>query len=287
MPCQAPPAVSPAALYASSTVSAMAANGGRTAWGSLAARLRGEVDAAVLEAFRRAGSAVYDLADHAEEMRLRCNVDECSPWEADPGVQAQLLCSWNAFVLQMLGDRLLLADYESDPRSEGLVPPVTLQQAERFYAEVHRWMVAARLAAANREFRLAGPLPAEMPTWLPVERPRNHLIVMHSVALELCARTDLALRAFPPDDPREDHQITTTRMRELLAEALARIEFAGSMLADLPVELLPRTDLELQKAMRSLYRLGQYEAMPFLLRNEELRRRGRRPLRARSEDDAL
>jgi hypothetical protein len=60
-------------------------------WGQLLARLQGEVPADTLEAYRRA-------------------------------------CSWNAFLLQTLGDQFLDADYRANPASVGFVPPVTAEQ---------------------------------------------------------------------------------------------------------------------------------------------------------------
>ena len=47
-----------------------------------------------------------------------------------------LLAGWNAFFLQTMGDNLLSADYDADPKTLGYVPKITAEQALAFYNPV-------------------------------------------------------------------------------------------------------------------------------------------------------
>ena len=50
--------------------------------------------------------------------------------------QAEFACTWNAFVLQTLGNAFLDADYRDNPATVGFVPPITADQVLRFYSPV-------------------------------------------------------------------------------------------------------------------------------------------------------
>jgi hypothetical protein len=64
--------------------------------------LQGEVSAATVEAYRRAGAAAYQDLTSAEQLRADLAASGASPWSATPGQASQLLCTWNAFALQKL-----------------------------------------------------------------------------------------------------------------------------------------------------------------------------------------
>lgn len=183
-------------------------------------------------------------------------------------MQAEGLATWNAFVLQVLGDRLLLEDYEVDPSTVGFVPQTTLTQAERFYSRVSPWLVAARMAHANREYRLPVDLPVPMPKWLAGPRPPTHVEVMYTVGLQLVARVDLAMDAYDDADDQRAHREAQGLMREMVTEALTRLDYVGEILTDLPERLRARVDNELQRALVRLSDAGQYVAMPGLLRDQ-------------------
>jgi hypothetical protein len=88
-----------------------------------------EVDAATVEAYRRAGAAAYSDQSDAEQVRTDLVLAGRSLWTARPDQASQLLCAWNAFALQTLGDALVEADYRADPHTAGYLPSVTAQQA--------------------------------------------------------------------------------------------------------------------------------------------------------------
>ena len=239
------------------------------AWGNFVAILKGEVDAGVLEAFRRAGSGVYDLADEVDEKRRLLCLAGRSPWQFPMPFQTELLCAWNALVCQAVGDRLLVDDYRNDPATQGLVPVETFESAERFYGQVRGWLVAARMAAHSERFRARGPLPAGLPRWAHVDAlvaPR--IRVLQSMCDFLLARLDPVLGWYDDlDDDKPSHARTVDGMRQLFAEAHARSEYADDLLVDADPQLLGLVDRELQDAFVKLHALGQYVAMPGLLRD--------------------
>lgn len=128
--------------------------------GRLLARLQGEYPATELEAYRRAGVDVYALTEDLEVERTKWNLDELDSWSVPEATQAAFLCAWNAFALQVLGDRLLDADYESEPATVGYLPPVTARQTLGFYSQVAEWLSRARQASASPSFRLDVHVPA-------------------------------------------------------------------------------------------------------------------------------
>lgn len=109
-------------------------------WGRMVSRLQGEVPAEDREAYRRAGSKVYSLIADLELRRIEWGTTGVDAWTAPLSSQAALLCGWNAFALQTLGDSLLAADYESQPSTRGFVPPVTAEQTLAFYQQVPGWL---------------------------------------------------------------------------------------------------------------------------------------------------
>lgn len=82
----------------------------------LAAAMHGEVAAVTVEAYRRAGASAYQDMIAADQVRADLAAAGTSLWSASAGPASQLLCTWDAFVLQTLGDELVEADYRADPR---------------------------------------------------------------------------------------------------------------------------------------------------------------------------
>ncbi len=85
----------------------------------LAAPMHGEVSTATVEAYRRAGAAAYQDMMDAEQLRAALVASGSGLWRASQAQASQLLCAWNSFALQTLGDELVEADYRSDPRTVG------------------------------------------------------------------------------------------------------------------------------------------------------------------------
>jgi hypothetical protein len=243
---------------------------GPSAWSNFTSLVRGEVDAAVLEAFRRAGSGVYDLADEVEEKRRLLCLAGRSPWQFPLSFQTELLCSWNALVFQSLGDRLLLDDYQHDPRTVGTVPPPTFDQAEHFYGHVRGWLVAARMAGSSESYRLRTPLPAPLTGWTADASRADRVRVLRPMCDFLLGRLDPVVdwfAALDEHDPKPVHRRTHDVMRQLRAEAGARSEYADELAKGGDHQVVALADEELRDALARLHALGQYAAMPGLLRD--------------------
>jgi hypothetical protein len=84
----------------------------------------------------------------------------------------------------------------------------------------------------------------------------------------LLARLDPVLGWY--DDLHDDkpaHARTLDGMRQLFAEAQARSDYADDLLVEAEPQLISLVDRELQDAFVKLHALGQYAAMPGLLRD--------------------
>lgn len=81
----------------------------------------------------------------------------------NPAVQAEFLCAWNAFALQLLADRYLAPSERSDSIRD--VPAVIARQASIYYTEVQTWLSRANQAQSNSNYRLQANLPVNLPPW--------------------------------------------------------------------------------------------------------------------------
>jgi hypothetical protein len=235
--------------------------------GKFLALVQGEVAADTLEAYRRAGQAVYDLLRQVEERRLALKIQSLNPWTVDPATQAQFLCAWNAFVLQTLGDRFLEADYEANPTTAGYVPPITAEQALAFYTQVESWLNRAYQAGINPDYRLDASLPANLPVWGGNEScPNTHLDGMVAATRLLRTHTEAAIAAFESEALPADKQVVVNQIHQLLASATSEAEYAEQLWApNLPQEVHEKVEQHAKSALEQYYHLGQILAMPQLL----------------------
>jgi len=234
--------------------------------GRLYARLQGEIPATELEAYRRAGSDVYALVADLEGDRADGALEGLDAWSVSETMQAALLCGWNAFALQVLGDRLLEADYESAPSTVGFVPPVTAEQALAFYGQVSGWLSRARQARASASFRLDVELPAALPGWSEVEPcPRAHLAAMRSAVDQLRRHTSAAMAGFHMNVADADRKRAHDRIDELLAEAEAAASYADRLWApNVPASVHEAIEGQAKLAVERFYEAGQLLCMPRL-----------------------
>ncbi len=238
----------------------------RSVWGRLYSRLSGEVPADTLEAYRRASGPVYELLDQVERRRLECQADGLTPWTVPPATQAEMLCAWNAFVLQHLGDRFLQADFDGNPATAGYVPPITADQILAFYSQVEGWISRAQQAHANPSYRLDIAVPAEMPPWSEVEPcPNAHLHGMLEAMRSVREHAQAAM-LFLPDSanlPDPKQQTQANLIRQLLAASLSKARYAEDLHGDNPTqEVHERAEPFIKAAVEGFYRLGQLLAMP-------------------------
>lgn len=232
------------------------------------AALRGERDAAGLEALRGAGVVVFEELARAERARSELAAAGLSLWDAEPTVAGHLVAVWNAFVLQSLGAGLLDADYAGDARTVGYVPPVTFEQAWSWFAAAEGWLNQARQARANRDYDLAAviTLPAGLPDWVQAEPcPPAHLQAMLRALPTVAEHAELALFDLEKQASTEAHERVVNRLRQLAAEAASAAEYAQAVAAS-PAggQLHELIETHLKRAVALWFQLGQIAAMPAL-----------------------
>ncbi|MFC5182696.1 hypothetical protein [Actinomadura harenae] len=236
----------------------------------MAAKLKGEVRADTLESFRRAGGVAYAEMERAEALRKRLADEGANLWHVEPGVSSQLLCSWNAFVLQSIGENLLDADYSADPRTVGYVPPVTHTQVTDCFNEVEPWSSRARQAAGNTALDISTTvrLPADLPEWAEAAPcPLPHLRGMLAATRAVRQHAEVALGVFEASvEDADEHARDLQRLRQLAAEGSTAADYAEGLLeADPDPNLHEAIEERLQRALEAFYHLGQLTAMPSLV----------------------
>ncbi|MEV5570222.1 hypothetical protein AB0L06_09235 [Spirillospora sp. NPDC052269] len=236
----------------------------------MTAKLKGEVRADTLESFRRAGGVAYTEMQRAEALRQKLADEGANLWHVEPGVSSQLLCSWNAFVLQSIGENLLDADYSADPRTVGYVPPVTHTQVTDCFGQVETWSSRARQAAGNTMLDISKTvaLPAELPEWAEAAPcPLPHLRGMLAAARAVREHAEVALGVFEASvQDAEKHGRDLQRLRQLAAEGTTAADYAEGLLEAVPdPELHEAIEERLQRALEAFYQLGQLTAMPSLI----------------------
>ena len=239
-----------------------------TLWGRILSRLQGEIPADTLEAYRRASLAIYEQLDHVETHRANCKSEGLNPWTVPPATQAEILCAWNAFVLQTLGNEFLEADYKSDPATIGYVPPITADQALAFYSQVEGWLTRAQQAHVHPGYRLDVAVPAALPAWSEVEPcPNAHLRGMleaMKAVSDHCAAAMLFLdETTPPTEKAGQEQLHA--IRSVYAAASTKARYAREMHGSRPTpDVHERVEEHVKAAIEQFYLLGQLLAMPRL-----------------------
>ncbi|MCA1712251.1 MAG: hypothetical protein LC789_11690 [Actinobacteria bacterium] len=234
----------------------------------LAAKLKGEVSAATAEAYRQAGKQVYDDLLRADAARERLAANGGTLWDAPAGTRTQLLASWNAFVLQALGEALLDEDYAADPSTVGFLPPVTAEQTARVLGEVEQWTAAARRGEADPEYDVARDiaLPAPLPPWVEVEPcPPSHLSAMMAAARAMRERADHALADFGRLGDTGNHAADAAALAGVAADLGSAVDYAQGLAAAREPSVHERAERSIKRAVEGYYRLGQLLAAPALL----------------------
>lgn len=240
----------------------------------LAAALRGEVSADTIESLRRAGRGVYDDFLLADGLRERLAMDGVDVRSMPAGARSQLLCTWNAYALQTLGEAFIDADYAADPQTVGFLPPVTAEQAARFLGEVEHWSAAAHRAAADPGFDVTTVqvLPALLPAWVEVEPcPLPHLQAMLASGQALRERAEHAMADFTRAGVPTDRAQEAATLAGLAADADSALDYAAGLYSPgMNPQLHERTENSLRRAIEGYYRLVQLLAVPDLLRQPKV-----------------
>jgi hypothetical protein len=237
-------------------------------WGRMFARFQGEVPGGTLEAYRRASLPVFELMDHAEARREACIADGLDPWTIPPATRAEILCAWNAFVLQTLGNDILNADYAGDPDTAGYVPQVTEDQLMSYFGQVEGWMDRAHQAQANPDYRLDVVVPAALPPWSKADpSPPSHLRGLVKAMAAVGEHAAAAMRFLPETEPagpdQAERQKQVHRIRQLYASAQSKARYAAEMHGADPSPGV-RVQPYVREAIERFYELGQLIADPTL-----------------------
>lgn len=240
----------------------------------LAAALHGEVAATTVEAYRRAGSVAYQDMTDAEQLRGSLAESGGGLWAATPAQASRLLCAWNAFALQTLGDELVEADYRADPRTAGFLPPVTAEQAAAFLGEVEDWSGRARRAASDTTYDVTAEIavPIPLPAWVKAEPcPPAHLAAMLAAARAMRGRAEAALADLTRTAPPQGKEEAAGRLQGMAAEADSVTGFGEALWSPgATAEVHERVENSLRRGIDAYYRLGQLLAMPALLDRREI-----------------
>jgi hypothetical protein len=243
--------------------------------------LRGERRADALETMRRAGASVYGELAEAEKARATLMIDQKNVWTAEPAVGGHLLATWNAFVLQTLGEAMLDADYVVDPGTVGFVPPVTFEQTWSWLATAAEWLSIAQQARANPDYdpRDLFDLPSDPPAFVEVEPcPQAHLEAMLAAIPSVRQHAELALfdldkSSQADDSPRQltrprqiNRKRQLNRLRQVAAEASAAADYAASLrTSSADRSLHEYVEKHLKRSLVLWFHLGQLAAMPALI----------------------
>lgn len=203
----------------------------------LAAKARGEIPTKDLVAFGRAGSDAYDLLDQV------------------PASGYARLCAWNAFVLQTYGDKLLAA-----LETPGFASPETVDHVATLYQYVGGWLIRARQAAANTDYRLDVYVPQGLPHWQTTQLTRGQLTGMRDTLQTAQARLVSDLSSFAGEDDAR------ARLKSLGVTVDSEAEYLDKLWTSDPgVDLRTTLGTALQDGLERAYRLGQVMAVPALL----------------------
>jgi hypothetical protein len=240
-----------------------------------------EVPTANLEAFQRAGTAVFELDLLVDARRADLHAGGTHPWDADGASCSLFLAAWVARVHQTLGTEVLDADQSLDPGTRGYVPPATHRQAWAFFQPVPLWLACAQRASATPDYWIGNEveLPAGLPSVFRLgDAPRKHLKGLLIAADAVDRLVDQQLGAvLSVGDPPQRWRPQFDRVRELAAHARGALHYAQALWhPDADRELQEIIIRHLQPAMVMEHHLGQYLALPELL---DQYRSGQRPAR--------
>lgn len=231
---------------------------------------RKEMSTVQLEAYRRAGAAVFDLHLVADARRQELVAQGIHPFDADSSTVSLLLCDWNARVHQALASELLDSDYREDPRTRGFVPVTTYRHALALFTPVQAWLSAGRRAEVSRDFWIGEEV--DLPVGLPdLHQPRfgprksvRGLLTAGDVLHGLLEESLGAVAAAGEPSARWRPQLD--RIHELVAQAHTALRYAQGLWH--PHSSVGLDEVILGHVLPALvleHHLGQFLALPELV----------------------
>lgn len=237
--------------------------------GRFGAALRGEQPVEPLLAYRRAGGPAHEWMQQERMWWAGLTVSGVDPWTTSAPDSARLLCAWNAYVPQLVGEQLLEAEARAGTNRAGYLPAVSAEQALRLFRAVEPWLARVARAVDDPAYRvdLEVRLPAGLPPWVEVEPcPSTHLEAMLAATRQLRALVHANLGSL--------RDLPVTSRQQAAYKQLAAVADSAEAAADYAERLLHpgasaqvHADIEarLKFALERQYHVGQLCALPALL----------------------
>ena len=144
------------------------------------------------------------------------------------------------------------------------MPPVTAEQILGWYQQVEQWLSCANQAASSPSYRPDLDVPADLPPWAEVEPcPSAHLEAMLGAAESLRTHAEAAMIDVEVVTAPSEHQPSVQRVRQLLAEANSKADYAKRLWTPgVPQALHEQIERLIKEALERYFHLGQFLAMP-------------------------
>lgn len=238
----------------------------------MVSRIQGEVPADTLEAYRRASLSVHELLAQVRQIKAEAMAEGRFIWSLPRHLQICMLCTWNAFALQSLGNEFLDADFNHDPKTKGFVPPATADQILRYYGQVEGWLSRAYQAQTNPAYRLDVAVPADLPPWISTHpEPEAHRFARVNAMRTIRDQVSDWIGFLGEGPESVEDQLAYNEVQQLYAASATKARFADDLQdAARSSEALQRIEPQIEDAIEGFYRLGQLIAMPPLLRKKVL-----------------
>lgn len=244
--------------------------------------LKGEKSQAELEGYRRASGQIDEL-EAAIQMQIldKPVADGIAPWDRPAHQQQATAFAWIARGLVTVANTLLETDEKEDVQTVGYLPLVTFGQAKALYTQVAGYIHRSWEALANPRYRSDKPLPLPLGPRVEAEGkcPLVHLKGIHAAALALDSYGQVRLNGYLAaikaggTKPPEAVQQVLDDLAQIRARAQSKLAYSNDQLAtialgkDVPLETHEEAETRLWEALCDHFLLGQFLAMPELLRS--------------------
>ncbi len=247
--------------------------------------LKGETSQAELDAYRHAMKHINDLEAAIQSQVLNRPLDPgTGPWSRPKHQQQAMAFTWIARALATIATTLLDSDAREDPDTVGYLPLVPFGPVKAIYAQVPQFVQAAWEALANPRYQSTRPLPLPLGPRIEAEGkcPLVHLKGIHAAAQVLDGvgqqRLGVYLQSIqtcgvtPPDEVKG----YLSDLAQMWARAQSKVAFstqqlmAVSMGGNVPLSTHEEAENRLWDALADHFLVGQFIAMPELLRSSAM-----------------
>ncbi len=244
--------------------------------------LKGEKSQAELEGYRRAAAQVDEIEAAIQTQVLGVPAPAGgAPWDRPKHQQQAMAFAWVSRALTTIANTLLETDEKADPSTVGYLPLVTFGQAKELYTQAPGYIHRTWEALANPRYKSDKPLP--LPLGPRIEAagrcPLTHLMGIHAAAQALDGYGQARLNAYLAGieasgaPARDDVKAVFDELGQIRARAQSKLAFSNDQIAtikrgsDVPLETHEEAETRLWEALADHFLLGQFLAMPELLRS--------------------